>query len=231
MNETEDQLIETTSMDLCQTPDLASTQMQISDLLSTPPERLDHRMEKEMGESPDLPSLPYSSGMNPREKSKRLGEGFGMWSPTLSNMLSGNYLGEGRSGRSKLRTPRTLTRLMRQHRDSERHRHRGLNATIKEISRKIPGYEDASNETKFQIVKLQRIINYICHVEQRIMCLCEEQGLDLEYKNLFLLPHLPKVTDMRKTGSRSSPGGRSVSSVVTPRTSHRPSRVQCFIVL
>ena len=43
-------------------------------------------------------------------------------------------------------------------------------------------------------MKLQRIINYICHVEQRIMYLCEEQGLDLEYKNLFLLPHLPKVT-------------------------------------
>ena len=76
MNETEDQLIETTSKDLCQTPDLASTRMQISDLLSTPPERLDHRMEKEMGESPDLPSLPYSSGMNPREKSK-VGSSFG----------------------------------------------------------------------------------------------------------------------------------------------------------
>ena len=44
----------------------------------------------------------------------------------------------------------------------------------------------------FQIVKLQRIIHYICHLEEHIQNLCEELGINLDFKNLFLSPHITK---------------------------------------
>ena len=46
-----------------------------------------------------------------------------LWSPTLSDTLHARYRGNqgpGSRGGSKLRTPRTLTRLMQQHRENER---------------------------------------------------------------------------------------------------------------
>ncbi|KAK2146475.1 hypothetical protein LSH36_605g00037, partial [Paralvinella palmiformis] len=48
----------------------------------------------------------------------------------------------------RLRTPRSLTRLMQQHRDGERHRHRGLNASIEEICKHVPGYDENGYHTK-----------------------------------------------------------------------------------
>ena len=70
MIETDDQLIEITSTDLCQSPDRTCTRMRISDLLVTPPEQHNPGQEEEVGGSANLPSPPFSSGMKPREKSK-----------------------------------------------------------------------------------------------------------------------------------------------------------------
>ena len=84
-------------------------------------------------------------------------------------------------------------------RENERHRHHGLNASIREISRRIPGYDENGKETK--IIKLQRIISYICHMEDEIMGLCDELGIALDFKNLFLSPHTSHVTEQTKRAS------------------------------
>ena len=40
-----------------------------------------------------------------------------------------------------------------------------------------------------QIVKLQRIINYICHLEENIQGLAEELELQLDFRSLFMSTH------------------------------------------
>ena len=85
---------------------------------------------------------------------------------------------EGTSRAHAKKTPRTVTRLMQLHRDNERSRHQGINTSISHLSRRIPGHSIASRETK--IVKLQRIINYICHLERHIETLFREQNIDME---------------------------------------------------
>jgi len=37
------------------------------------------------------------------------------------------------------------------------------------------------------------ITSYICYIEEHIQELCEEVGLDLDFKNLFLAPHVKEL--------------------------------------
>ena len=85
---------------------------------------------------------------------------------------------EGGNRAHAKKTPRTVTRLMQLHRDNERSRHQGINSSITQLSRRVPGYSVANKETK--IVKLQRIINYICHLERNIEALFLEQNVSME---------------------------------------------------
>ena len=65
-----------------------------------------------------------------------------------------------------------------------RNRHHDLNATINHICQGMPDYDPYTSETK--VIKLQRIINYIYHIESYIRSLCDEMGVTLDFKKIFL---------------------------------------------
>ncbi|ELT93985.1 hypothetical protein CAPTEDRAFT_193552 [Capitella teleta] len=112
--------------------------------------------------------------------------------PSLADTLRIHYdnlLGQ----LSRHHTPKSLTRMMQEHRENERHRHHSLNFSIQEISSRVPCAEKSTNETK--IVKMQRTISYICHLENHIQKLLESHKLKINFKNLFLSPNMRKPFD------------------------------------
>ena len=84
------QFIDTTHLDQIQTPDAANARIRIS------PERVDRRDENGVGELPDLPSPPYSSGMKPREKSQVgswWGSSVGIWYVLVVSKRNMSFMG------------------------------------------------------------------------------------------------------------------------------------------
>ncbi|XP_064602623.1 uncharacterized protein LOC135468350 isoform X2 [Liolophura sinensis] len=106
--------------------------------------------------------------------------------PTRTSFLS--------SGRNS-RTPNTLMRLQEKHRQNERVRHHTLIKNMKAVCSRVPGYDEKAKETK--VVMLQRVVDYICHIEQHIQGLSDELGIKLDLSNTFLTTKIRKTSDER----------------------------------
>ncbi|XP_013395557.1 uncharacterized protein LOC106162714 [Lingula anatina] len=93
---------------------------------------------------------------------------------------------------SNKKTPRTLSRLQKLHRDNERNRHHGLNSAIQQLAAMTPQLtESLDRETK--VSRMKRVVNYICYLETHIRSLCVDLDIALDFDSLFLTPHLDNI--------------------------------------
>ncbi|XP_060079792.1 uncharacterized protein LOC132559189 [Ylistrum balloti] len=79
------------------------------------------------------------------------------------------------------RTPNTLLRIER-HRQNERVRHHSLNKSMMNVCNKVPGIGNFLKETK--VVMMQRIIAYICYLENTLQSVCDNLGLRISQLRL-----------------------------------------------
>ncbi|XP_069116292.1 uncharacterized protein [Argopecten irradians] len=79
------------------------------------------------------------------------------------------------------RTPNTLLRIER-HRQNERVRHHTLNKSMMNVCNKVPGIGNFLKETK--VVMMQRIIAYICYLENTLQSVCDNLGFRISQLRL-----------------------------------------------
>nr|XP_022330754.1 uncharacterized protein LOC111129007 isoform X1 [Crassostrea virginica]XP_022330755.1 uncharacterized protein LOC111129007 isoform X1 [Crassostrea virginica]XP_022330756.1 uncharacterized protein LOC111129007 isoform X1 [Crassostrea virginica]XP_022330757.1 uncharacterized protein LOC111129007 isoform X1 [Crassostrea virginica]XP_022330758.1 uncharacterized protein LOC111129007 isoform X1 [Crassostrea virginica] len=102
--------------------------------------------------------------------------------PLSSSTLSPISAHTKHNKRAGEKTPKTLLKMMERHRENERVRHHTLNESMKKVCERVPGYSDVMKETK--VVMMQKIIAYICYLENTVHDLCEK--LDLKVNDLFM---------------------------------------------
>ncbi|KAL5009021.1 hypothetical protein ScPMuIL_014602 [Solemya velum] len=101
-----------------------------------------------------------------------------LMSPDTRHKTSSNSLSR------RERTPNTVLRMMERHRENERVRHHTLNELMRSVCRRVPGFKDASKETK--VVMMQRIIGYIFYLENTIQALCNDLHIWLNFSTSFI---------------------------------------------
>lgn len=102
--------------------------------------------------------------------------------PMSSSMLSPVSAQSKPHKRAGEKTPKTLLKMMERHRENERVRHHTLNESMKKVCERVPGYSDVMKETK--VVMMQKIIAYVCYLENTVHDLCEK--LDLKVGDLLM---------------------------------------------
>ncbi|VDI70925.1 Hypothetical predicted protein [Mytilus galloprovincialis] len=114
---------------------------------------------------PDISQLPFQSYLNTPQKNQNDVEEVLAVTPDDKKIRS--------AGQNK--TPRTMMKMMERHRENERVRHHTLNKSMKKVCDRVPGLSPFMKETK--VVMMQRIIAYICYLENTISFVCGHLGI------------------------------------------------------
>ncbi|XP_014663912.1 PREDICTED: uncharacterized protein LOC106806471 [Priapulus caudatus] len=128
--------------------------------------------------------------------------------------------------RKKVKSPRTIMKLMAKHRDSERLRHHDLNAILKKLVNRVPG-KLRLRETRVQ--ELQKIIRYCTFLEQKVHELATELDVPMNMHLPFLTAEHEEdgmlVSPIKPRRMRSKPKLRVSKKSLKARRVTMPSHI------
>ncbi|XP_061163782.1 uncharacterized protein LOC133172941 isoform X1 [Saccostrea echinata] len=146
--------------------------------------------------------------------------------PIPSAMLSPVTTQTKTNKRTGEKTPKTLLKMMERHRENERVRHHTLNESMKKVCERVPGYSAVMKETK--VVMMQKIIAYICYLENTVHDLCEKLDLrvsDLLMSTDFITEQLRSKKALKKDNAILKHKAKSKSESKKIKVEHRGLKI------